>query len=56
MIIVNLIACKMLVAAIFSKAFFLMVVKMLDCVGKANTKENSEKLGRLRQRVGRTEA
>ena len=27
MMIVNLIACKMLVAAIFSKAFFLMVVK-----------------------------
>ena len=43
MIIVNLIACK-------------MVVKMQDCVGRANTKENNEKLGRLRQKVGRTEA
>ena len=40
----------MLVEAMFSKAFFLMVVKRI------NTKENSEKLGRLRQRVGHTEA
>ena len=52
MIIVNLIACKMLVAAIFSKTLFLIVVKIQDCVEKANTKGNSEKLGTLRKRVG----
>ena len=52
MIIVNLIACKMLVAAIFSKTLFLIVVKIQDCVGKAYTKGNSEKLGTLRKGVG----